>query len=54
MENFKLMEISRFFRRGVDISGVFRLVDFSGIFRVLFGVGTMGYKTFLLAARGGK
>jgi len=38
----------------VDISGNLRLVDLSRFLGFLFRVGTAGYKTFLLAIRGGK
>ena len=38
----------------VEFGGNLRLVDLSGFLRFLFGVKIMGYKTFLLAARGSK
>ena len=38
----------------VEFGGNFRLVNPSGFLRFLFGVGTVGYKTFLLAMGGGK
>ena len=47
-----LVESSRFLM--VDIDGNLRLVDLSGFFRFLLRIGTVGYKTFLLAAGGSK
>ena len=38
----------------VEFSGNFRLVDSSRFLRFLFRIGTVGYKTFLLATGGGK
>ena len=38
----------------MEFGGNFRLVDLSGFLGFLLGVGTVGYKTFLLAVRGGK
>ena len=48
----RLVESSGFLM--VDISGNLRLVDLSGFLRFLFRVITVGYKAFLLAARGSK
>jgi len=56
-------DVCRYFRSVADIGGYsvlvefggnLRLVDPSGFLRFLFGVRTVGYKTFLLAAGGGK
>ena len=48
-----LVESGGFFK-WVDFSGNLRLVDLSRFLRFLFGVRTVGYKTFLLAVGGGK
>ena len=49
-----LVESGGILKCRVDFSGNFRLVDPSGFFRLLFGVGTAGYKAFLLTIRGSK
>jgi len=56
-------DICRYFRSVADVGGYsvlvefggnLKLVDPSGFLRFLFRVGIVGYKTFLLAARGSK
>ena len=48
-----MADVGRYFIL-VEFGGNLRLMDPSGFLRFLFGVGIMGYKTFLLAVRGGK
>ena len=50
----KLVESDRFLRCRVDFGGNLRLMDLSGFLRLLFRIKTVGYKAFLLAARGSK
>ena len=50
----RLVESSRFLRRGVDISRNFRLVDLSRSSRFQFRVRAVGYKALLLITGGGK
>jgi len=49
-----LVESSKFFRRGVDISRNLRLIDFSKFPRFQFRVRVVRYKVFLLITQGSK
>ena len=50
----RLVESSRFLRRGIDISRNLRLVGLSKFPRFYFRVRVVGYKTLLLIVGGGK